>query len=226
MTAAFARKIITALAVGGMAATLTACSFSASTGGPATVSKTDVADQISTKVAAQSGQKPDSVSCPRDLKATVGATVDCAMTTGGQNDAVNVTVTSVNGSSVNFDIVETVDKNVVASQISSQLTQQVGHAPESVTCPDNLKGTVGATLRCQLTDAGRHLRGGRHRHRRGRWRRKVRHRRRRPPDVMTAHHLTPHNCQGLETPRAACSGGRCRVHRGARCPHRCETFEE
>ncbi len=67
---------------------------------------------------------------------------------------VNVTVTSVNGSDVKFDMVETVDKNQVASVISDKLTQQVGRKPDSVTCPDNLKGTVGATLRCQLNDQG------------------------------------------------------------------------
>jgi PKD repeat protein len=65
---------------------------------------------------------------------------------------VNVTVTSVNGSDVKFDMVETVYKSQVASVISDKLTQQVGRSPDSVTCPDNLKGVQGATLRCQLTD--------------------------------------------------------------------------
>ena len=65
---------------------------------------------------------------------------------------VNVTVTSVEGSNTKFDMVETVDKNQVATVISDKLTQQVGRKPDSVTCPDNLKGAVGATLRCQLTD--------------------------------------------------------------------------
>lgn len=65
---------------------------------------------------------------------------------------VNVTVTSIEGSNVKFDMVETVDKNQVASIISDKLTQQVGSKPDSVTCPDNLKGVEGATLRCQLKD--------------------------------------------------------------------------
>ena len=100
------------------------------------------------------------MSCPDDLKATVGATLDCTVTTDRQNDGVNVTVSSVNGGTVNFDIIETVNfdiietvsKDDIAGQISKQLNQQFGHAPEFVTCPDNLKGTVGATLRCTLTD--------------------------------------------------------------------------
>ena len=32
--------------------------------------------------------------------------------------------------------------------------KQVGHAPESVECPENLKGEVGATTRCTLNDSG------------------------------------------------------------------------
>ena len=71
-----------------------------------------------------------------------------------QSFNINVTVTSVNGNDVKFDMVETVDKNQVAKVISYQLTQQVGKKPDSVTCPDNLKGVQGATLRCELTDSG------------------------------------------------------------------------
>jgi hypothetical protein len=49
-------------------------------------------------------------------------------------------------------MVETVDKDQVAHIISDKLYQQVGDRPESVTCPENLTGYEGATLRCQLTD--------------------------------------------------------------------------
>jgi len=70
----------------------------------------------------------------------------------GASYNVNVTVTSVSGSDVLFDMVETVDKNQVANTISDKLTEQAGRKPDSVTCPDNLKGAEGATLRCQLTD--------------------------------------------------------------------------
>ena len=135
------------------AATLAACSFSTSVGNTS-VSKDDVQKQISEKVTEQGGTKPDSVTCPSDLKAEVGATLDCKMSDGKKNYGVNVTVTSVDGKTVNFDIVQTVDKDAVAEQISEQLTQQVGRAPESVTCPSDLKGEVGATLRCELTDSG------------------------------------------------------------------------
>jgi hypothetical protein len=129
------------------------CSFSAGTSQDKTVAKADVADQISAKVNEKAGHKPQSVSCPADLRAAVGASLDCQMTDDGQTYGVNATVTSVDGDKVNFDIVETVNKDDVAKQITDQLTQQFGRTPD-VTCPDNLKGDVGATTRCQLQDQG------------------------------------------------------------------------
>jgi len=128
------------------------CSGSVSINQEKTVAKADVADQISTKVNEKAGHKPQSVTCPGDLKAAVGASLDCQMTDNGQTYGVNVTVTSVAGDK-NFDIVETVNKDDVAKQISDQLTQQFGRTPD-VTCPDNLKGDLGATTRCQLQDQG------------------------------------------------------------------------
>jgi hypothetical protein len=47
-----------------------------------------------------------------------------------------------------------VDKGELAKEISARLETQVGRAPESVDCPDNLKGEVGATTRCTLADGG------------------------------------------------------------------------
>jgi len=90
-----------------------------------------------------------------DIASQIGAQVNCEMKVENQNFNVNVTVTSVNGNDVKFDMVETVDKNQVASVVTDELTQQVGSKPDSVTCPDNLKGVEGATLRCQLTDNGK-----------------------------------------------------------------------
>ncbi|MBW0015895.1 DUF4333 domain-containing protein [Mycobacterium sp.] len=150
-----ARSIVRTLLVSGTAAGLMAgvgaCSCSIGSSSHA-VSKSDVAQQITSKLTDAAGNKPDSVSCPDDLPAKVGAQLNCTMKVKNQTFNVNVTVTSVNGNDVKFDMVETVDKNQVASQISDQLTRQVGKKPDSVTCPDNLKGVEGATLRCQLTD--------------------------------------------------------------------------
>jgi hypothetical protein len=151
MARLIARGVLLAVAAGCMA--LTGCSVSVGGSTEKSVASTDVADQISSKVNEKAGHKPDSVTCPGDLKAEVGATLDCQMTDDGQNYGVNVTVTSVDGAKVNFDIVETVDKDAVAKSIADQLESQFGRRPD-VTCPENLRGDQGATLRCTLSDQG------------------------------------------------------------------------
>jgi hypothetical protein len=151
-----ARSIVRTLLVAGGATALMAgvgaCSCSVTS--KHAVSKSDVAGQITAKMTDAAGNKPESVTCPDDLAAKVGAQLNCTMKVKDQTFNVNVTVTSVNGNDVKFDMVETVDKDQVAKILSNKLTQQVGRKPDSVTCPDNLKGVEGATLRCELTDGG------------------------------------------------------------------------
>lgn len=72
--------------------------------GAKTVSKSDVESQISQKMTDPAGNKPESVSCPDALKATVGAKLDCTMRIKDQTYSVNVTVTSVEGDTAKFDI--------------------------------------------------------------------------------------------------------------------------
>jgi hypothetical protein len=61
-----------------------------------------VAQSVLTQLAAD-GKQVDEVSCP-DLPATVGATQRCSLKAGGDTYGVTVTVTSVQGSDVKFDI--------------------------------------------------------------------------------------------------------------------------
>jgi Domain of unknown function (DUF4333) len=122
--------------------------------GEKSVSKNDVASQITQKMTDAAGNKPDSVTCPDDLKAKVGATLNCQMKLKDQTYGVNVTVTSVEGDQAKFDMVKVYDKNHLATLLTDDLTQKLGHKPDSVTCPDGLKATDGATLRCQTTDGG------------------------------------------------------------------------
>lgn len=150
MAHSIVRTLLVSGAAVGLVAGAGACSCSV--GSSHAVSKSDVAGQITSKMTDAAGNKPDSVTCPNDLPAKVGAQLNCEMKVKDQTFNVNVTVTSVEGSNVKFDMVETVDKNQVAREISDKLTQQVGVRPDAVNCPDNLKGVEGATLRCQLVD--------------------------------------------------------------------------
>src|ERR1700709_499288 len=149
MAHSFSRTLFVAGAITGTVIGVSACSS-----GAKMVSKDEIAKQITAKMTDAQGAKPDSVSCPDGLKGQVGAQLNCAMKIKGQDYNVNVTATSVKGDNVEFDMVETVDKNLVASKLSDQLTEKVGHKPDTVTCPDNLKGNPGSTLRCDLKDGG------------------------------------------------------------------------
>lgn len=148
-----AGAVLSCLSAGLLAGSV-GCSFHASIGKKDAVSKDDVSHQISDKMTDAQGNKPESVSCPGDLPAKVGSSIDCTMQVKGTSYGVNVTVTSVNGDDVKFDMIVTVDKDQVAEEVSNQLAQQAGRKPDSVTCPQNLKGKVGATLRCELVDNG------------------------------------------------------------------------
>ncbi|MEU9805609.1 DUF4333 domain-containing protein [Mycobacterium sp. NPDC050853] len=150
MTTSVARTLLVSGIAAGLLAGLPGCSFSIGSGD---VKKSDVVGQITAKMTDADGNKPETVTCPDALKAEVGAQTNCQMKVKDKPYNVNVTVTQIKGDSVNFDMVETLDKAAVASGISDQITQQF-HKPDSVTCPDNLKGAKGATLRCEIKDDG------------------------------------------------------------------------
>ncbi|MGX1915788.1 DUF4333 domain-containing protein [Streptomyces phaeochromogenes] len=67
------------------------------------VHKARVAQTISDKLAADTGKRPDRVTCPEHLPARVGATIRCELTAGSDTLGVIVTATSVNGSQVNYN---------------------------------------------------------------------------------------------------------------------------
>ncbi|WP_068272516.1 DUF4333 domain-containing protein [Aldersonia kunmingensis] len=83
---------------------LAGCSAEVSIGNDS-VDKDKVAEQISTQLTEQVGTKPDSVECPENLDAKVGATLTCTLTHEGVSYDVDVTVTSVDDDkNVKFDI--------------------------------------------------------------------------------------------------------------------------
>ncbi|MFB8087216.1 DUF4333 domain-containing protein [Streptomyces sp. NPDC055992] len=63
----------------------------------------------------------------------------------------------VSGCSFSFGDDLVVKKEEVAKQASAGLEKQVGRAPEDVTCEKDLKGKVGESVRCTLTDSGKKL---------------------------------------------------------------------
>ncbi|MDI3387766.1 DUF4333 domain-containing protein [Streptomyces sp. B-S-A8] len=86
-------------ATGVLAVLLTA---GCSVGGPAAVSKDEVAEKASQALGKQVGREPDSVTCDEDLKAEVDATVRCELTADGQTYGLTVTAKSVDGTQVDM----------------------------------------------------------------------------------------------------------------------------
>lgn len=77
----------------------------AATGCQSTVEQADVEEEISSKLGEQLGGEPDSVDCPEDLEAEEDHEMQCDLTVEGEDHTVNVTVTNVDGSEVEFDMV-------------------------------------------------------------------------------------------------------------------------
>jgi hypothetical protein len=93
----FARIAMTTAAAGALLLGLSGCGTA--------VPKDQVASTIATKLS-QQGVPIDgnAVSCPADLEAEVGKTISCDFTANGQAVNAVATVSSVDGSTVNFDI--------------------------------------------------------------------------------------------------------------------------
>lgn len=154
------RRGVVACAVAAIALGAAACSTYAS--------KAGIEDQIRTKLGTTSA------SCPTDLDGTVGASITCSAIGSGETFDVEVSVTSNQGGTINFDIERVggapepapapapttaqeaadastgvVDGQVVAQAVFDQLAATVGKQPDKVSCPD-LPATVGASVRCDL----------------------------------------------------------------------------
>ena len=59
---------------------------------------------VSSQLAAQVGQAPDSVTCPGDLLAEVDEVMECELAVGPETLPVTLTVTAVEGGAVDYDI--------------------------------------------------------------------------------------------------------------------------
>jgi hypothetical protein len=124
--------------------------------GANSVSASDVEKQVTSAITDQD-RTGVTVDCPDDLEAEKGATIECDSTHDGGNLRATVTVTSVEGSDVNFDIdaLPYLTAEEAGQQAATELAAQIGAStPPDIVCPDELVATVGTTMICTLTDAG------------------------------------------------------------------------
>ena len=123
-------------------AALWGCSASVSVGTKSDLAKADVEAQTATQLAAKTNQPKPTITCPGNLAAKVGATMDCTLVAQGDTTQlpVHLTVDSISGGTAHWNI-------------------QVGAAPTSgkaAFCADNAKldkATAGITAVADLVTA-------------------------------------------------------------------------
>ncbi len=122
------------------------------------VSKQELQNDVSHRLV-ETGAVPKSVICPDDLIGEVGRSVRCAVTTTmGAPFEPLITVTGVEGSTVNYDVIPVESKAQLEVLVSQQMAKSYKTEVESVACDSGLDGKVGAITHCNVTTKGVTLR--------------------------------------------------------------------
>ena len=87
-----------------LALAVCALAVSCSAGSTPTVSRSTLEKTVYDRMTDYAGQAPDKVECPGGLEGEKGKTQRCILYAGSDKVGVTVTVTSVDGTDVNFDI--------------------------------------------------------------------------------------------------------------------------
>jgi hypothetical protein len=149
--------VLAALVVAGSVAT--GCSALGMETGPPIVANTDLRDKIVDNLK-ENGIEPKSVTCQDDLVGEVGRTTQCEVEAAGANEllAPIVTVTSVEGSRVNWRLDPALSQKQVERMVTGIVDQNTGVAPDSVSCESGLEGKMDSFTRCDIATGGATLR--------------------------------------------------------------------
>lgn len=124
--------------------------------GTPTESPEKIAEVASDALADEVGEKPDNLDCgDEDITIEKDNSVDCVLTHDGQDQPTKVTITEVDGRDyeINVQFAESADK--VASVASDALAQQIGQAPDDLSCGDeDVALEKDNTVDCVLTHGG------------------------------------------------------------------------
>ena len=132
------------------------------------VNKSQLETAVADMIARSTKTAPDSVSCDSGLDGKVGATAFCNVSTAGTTNRQAVTVSQVQGLSMNYGLAQpgsapgsapgngpaqTLPKSVAEGALMAQLRHN-GENPDSATCAGDMVVQVGATLPCTAVTAG------------------------------------------------------------------------
>ncbi|MET9487573.1 MULTISPECIES: DUF4333 domain-containing protein [unclassified Nocardia] len=145
------RKIAAVIAVASIPLFAIGCSSS-----PGSVSKSDVETKTAGVFHDKSHEDAKSTVCDGSLKAEVGATQQCTVTSAdNQTWKTTATVTKVDGDTASYDIVfadKFLGPDDIATNVSKFYQDKVGTAPTSTSCNGLLRGATGASVRCVITE--------------------------------------------------------------------------
>ncbi|MGV1087068.1 MAG: DUF4333 domain-containing protein [Mycobacterium sp.] len=135
----------TVFAVVLLGAGLSGCSAKVETKTAASISAADLQGKLTDQFAG-SKTPPKSVTCKDELVAEVGKTASCDVAISDTNNVeAVVTVTSVKGGDLQYEISPALTKEQLAQSVSGM------SGASTVTCPTGLEGKIGATAQCDTT---------------------------------------------------------------------------
>ena len=114
------------------------------------LSKEQLEKAVSRLVTAAARVQVDAISCHSGLQGNVGAAAVCDVGAGGVTLARTVEVSSVEGLTMNFDVVPMLTKAEVESSLLDEFEHQGGRRPDSAECSGNLEGRPGKTVDCTV----------------------------------------------------------------------------
>lgn len=127
---------------------LTGCSGSVETKSTPSVSAADLQSNLTDRFSSDS-TPPQSVTCKDDLVGEVGKTATCDVMFSDTNSVqAVVTVTSVDGKTVNYDISPALSQQQLETAVSA-----LASTP-TVSCDSGLQGSVGSMATCEVTVNG------------------------------------------------------------------------
>ncbi|MFM9034149.1 MAG: DUF4333 domain-containing protein [Mycobacterium sp.] len=120
-------------------------SSAAATGAPS-MSAADLQKSLTGRIS--TATPPKSVTCPNDLPGEVGKTESCEVVVDDNTAVqVNVTVTKVSGSNIDYDFTPAMTKTQLENAFSAEVKAQVS-------CDGGLDGKVGSSTTCHVTKDG------------------------------------------------------------------------
>ena len=115
-------------------------------------------DLLETQVTTKSSEQqltPSSVDCPKPLLAKNGDTATCTVIANDLKYAATLTAHDVSDTDIPFTIKipppAIVPGSTLEAQVAKLLTGQIASGIDSVSCADELEGTIGKSVECTLT---------------------------------------------------------------------------